>query len=157
MRRSFRLVAALVLAATCATGCDLTPIADVLPEEGEGPIPVIGAPPSYPSGTVVFTVLILDGFNGEQIELHLDDVLFYRKALTSVAGETLTDRARFAALPGSHRLFARVGTETYNVSTELPVNIGAQTCATVRFAYNPSNPRGSRVTLATPPQATCPR
>ena len=110
--------------------------------------------PTVPSGAVLFTVVVGPEFAGEQVDLRVDGQRFYRANVTTPRGSEVTVRTRFAATPGLRRLFVRVGTIDYNVTADLPVRVGTQTCALVTFARNATIPAQSRIVLTTP--ETCP-
>lgn len=106
--------------------------------------------PTVPDGAVLFTVVVGPQFEGEQVDLRVDGQRFYRANVTTARGETVTTRRRFAATPGLRRLFVRVGTIDYNVTADLPVRIGTQTCALVTFARNATIPSQSRIVITAP-------
>lgn len=126
-------------------------------EGAEEAIPVITNPPTYDSTSVIVTVDVRTQFVGEQVDLRIDGVRVYRKNVTTPAGATLTERVRLAVTPGTHTVFARIGTTTFNVNTTKAIDVSAQPCLGVSFAYDASNPQASRVTIDTPDPATCPR
>lgn len=109
-----------------------------------------GTSKGIPAGAVVFTVVVGPQFNGEQVDLRVDGQRFYRANVTTPVGSDVTVRTRFAATPGLRRLFARVGTIEYNVTGELPVRVGPQTCALVTFVPNAATPSQSRVVVEVP-------
>lgn len=106
--------------------------------------------PTVPAGAVLFTVVVGPQFEGEQVDLRVDGQRFYRANVTTPRGETVTTVRRFAATPGLRRLFVRVGTIDYNVTADLPVRIGTQTCALVTFARNATIPSQSRIVITAP-------
>ncbi len=114
----------------------------------------VSVSPSVPSGSVLFTVTVLQQFDGEQVDIRVDGQRIYRNNVTTPPGKTVTATARFAATPALRKLFVRVGTIDYNVSDELPVRIGEKTCATVTFVRNAAIPQQSRLNIVTPD--TCP-
>lgn len=147
-----------IVAAAVLPGCGVYFVGDS-GEGGEGreAIPVITNPPTYPSDAVIFTVDAGTEFNGEQLDLRIDGVRVYRKNLTTEPGNPLTERVRLALAPGPHTFYVRIGSTTFNVNTERPVDVSAQPCAAVSFGFNPDNPQASRVTIDLPDPATCPR
>ena len=153
--RLLSLVAPAAAAALLA-GCGVYFVGDS-GENGAEQIPIISATPTYDPNAVIFVVDVGPQFAGEQVDLRIDGVRVYRKNVTTETGATLTERVRIAVAPGIHTFFARVGTTTYNVNTSLPIDMGAQPCATVTFAYNAAVPQDSRVAIGTPDPTTCPR
>ena len=147
----------LLCAAALLPGCGVYFVGDSGEGAGEEAIPIITNPPSYPSDAVIFTVDVRTTFVGEQVDLRIDGVRVYRKNVTTEAGNPLTERVRLALAPGLHTFFVRIGTQTFNVNTERPVDVSAQPCAGVSFTYNPANPQESRVEIDLPDPATCPR
>lgn len=152
----FRLLP-LFAAALTAPGCGVYFVGDSGEAGEREAIPVITNPPTYPADAVIFTVDAGTEFNGEQLDLRIDGVRVYRKSLTTEPGNPLTERVRLALAPGLHTFYARIGSTTFNVNTERPVDMSVQPCAAISFAFNAANPQASRVTIDLPDPATCPR
>ena len=141
--------AALALAAPVALGGCWPRIADsnaVRPPGADS----VATSPTVPAGAVLFTVVVGPAFKGEQLDLRVDGQRFYRAFITTPAGKTETTRTRFAATPGLRKFFVRVGTIDYNVTAEMPIRVGEQTCAAVTFLRNEAVPSQSRILIDTP-------
>ena len=141
--------AVLVLAALALGGCwpRVGDVNSVRPPGADS----VSVSPTVPVGSVLFTITVGPQFAGEQLDLRVDGQRIYRKNVTTAPGASVTLRARFAATPALRKLYVRVGTVDWNVSNELPVRVGEQTCATVTFARNTVIPQQSKITITTPP------
>ena len=149
---------AALAAPLALAGCGVHFVGDA-GEDGKGAeaIPIVTNPPSYPADAVVFVVDVTTQFAGEEVDLRFDGVRYYRKKVATAPGSALTTRIRLPIAPGLHNFYVRIGSETFNVNTETPVNVSAQPCAAVRFAINKDVPQLSNLSIELPPPATCPR
>lgn len=148
--RAFLTLSLVVLLSGCGVffvGDDLTDDANV--------IPLVDVPPTLPPGTFLFTVLATNQFNGETVDVRVDGVRVFRRAVYNTTNPNLAERIRFAATPGLRSLYVRVGNATFNVNTSIPIQLGTQQCAQITFRLNPDRPSASAVTLDPLDNAAC--
>ncbi len=148
--RAFLILSLVVLLSGCGVffvGNDLTDDANI--------IPLVDVPPTLPPGTFLFTVNATSQFNGETLDVRVDGVRVFRRAVYNTTNAALAERVRFAATPGLRSLYVRVGNSTFNVNTTIPIQMGTQQCAAVSFKLNPERPSASIITLEALPNEQC--